>query len=463
MKSEFEGGTSLRVNWFTLLRRGGENLLDNVSAETLKRKVPIYGGLAKGLYVYYCPTDVLVPSDLYSNDGLRKYGYTPPAQFYTHPMNDKFTIEYINGVRFIVVRHSEDEAVFVVDEMDSTIGKTTDVGMTLAENSFDFLSGSKALEAVFNEATYNKVGATFDTAEDITDFLRGVAIAPCNFESAKDIVSVEMRLLTSVGNYFSMISTSDSIGDNFIDGWNMVRFSIANRTSTGSPDETSIASWEIRVVTASGTSQTVILDRITLQKSAQHYFEYYSNRMFVDATTKAWKDEPEDNSDLINLNRDAMGVMHYECARLAIQSATFDKTDSQESKRFDNELARKYDQYFARHPSSEMPLSYNISPDIGREVNLDVSVATTEPLIIETDNSGIAFVSNQTPLGTINGINSAFSLEHAPNPADSLMLYYQGVLQIVGVDYTLSGLNITMTVPPSVNTYLTAFYRYTTA
>jgi hypothetical protein len=250
------------------------------------------------------------------------------------------------------------------------------------------------------------------------------------------------------------------VGDNFIDGWNQVRFFIENRTTTGSPVVTNITSWELYVTTASGTSQTVIVDRMTLQKSAMHYLEYYSNRMFIDGTTRAWKEEPEAVTDYINLNRDALGVLHYEACRLVVQSATFDKVDSQESKRFDNELARKLDQYFARHPSSEMPLSYNISPNVAVEVPLEITLVPEEPLVVESTSAGIVFISNETPSGVVNSVNTVYALIHSPSPTDSLMLYLNGQLQIQGVDYTLVGSAITFTIAPTIGSYITAFYRY---
>jgi hypothetical protein len=370
LKSEFEGGNSLRVNWYTLLRRGVHNMLDNINPETLKRRVPIYGGLAKELYIYYCPADVLVPSALYSNDGRRKYKYMPPAQFYRDPnLFEIFTIEYLNGVRFLVVRHSNDDAVLDIDDMDATTG-FTQTNITLSTNAHNYLSGDGSLSGTLSGTAAN-ILKTLAEAEDITDYLRGVAIVPLYLTDEDDFVSASLQLLTSSGNYFQMISTQDSIGDNMIDGWNMLRFELASRTSTGTPVATNITQFRLTINTTLGT-QKIILDKITLQATALHYFEYYSNYAFIDGTTGAWKEEPEDgSSDLINLNRDAMGVLHYETANLVMQSAKLDRTDSQQSRRFEKALGAKYDQYYLRHPSSEMPLTYNISPDIPLGLNLE--------------------------------------------------------------------------------------------
>ena len=70
------------------------------------------------------------------------------------------------------------------------------------------------------------------------------------------------------------------------------------------------------------------------------------------------------------------------------------------------------------------------------------------------------FADNETPSGAVNGTNVTFTLAHPPNPATSLLLYVNGVLQLYGADFTLSGSTITMTNAPSTGAILTAFYRY---
>ena len=67
-----------------------------------------------------------------------------------------------------------------------------------------------------------------------------------------------------------------------------------------------------------------------------------------------------------------------------------------------------------------------------------------------------------TPVGPTDGLNYTFEISETPNPASSLMLYVDGVLQrqsAVG-DYTLSGKTITMNYIPKVGSNLLATYPY---
>lgn len=65
----------------------------------------------------------------------------------------------------------------------------------------------------------------------------------------------------------------------------------------------------------------------------------------------------------------------------------------------------------------------------------------------------------ETPVGTINGTNTAFTLSHTPITG-TLHLYKNGSLLIPGTDYTQTGTAITMAVAPSLGATLYASYSY---
>ena len=76
------------------------------------------------------------------------------------------------------------------------------------------------------------------------------------------------------------------------------------------------------------------------------------------------------------------------------------------------------------------------------------------------DNLNDAFVNNETPVGTIDGVNKTFTLPSTPSPAASLLLFLNGAFQTaVGEDYTLSTATITFVNAPPTGSVLRAFYR----
>jgi hypothetical protein len=71
----------------------------------------------------------------------------------------------------------------------------------------------------------------------------------------------------------------------------------------------------------------------------------------------------------------------------------------------------------------------------------------------------VELVDNATPIGLINGVNTTFTLPNDPVPG-TVDLYLGGLRQILGVDYTLSSddKTITMTVPPIIGAFLRVDY-----
>lgn len=70
-------------------------------------------------------------------------------------------------------------------------------------------------------------------------------------------------------------------------------------------------------------------------------------------------------------------------------------------------------------------------------------------------------VEGEIPSGTLNGVNTVFTLANTPNPQTSLKLYLNGLRQQVGAgnDYTLSGATITFSVAPVATDVILADYR----
>jgi hypothetical protein len=71
----------------------------------------------------------------------------------------------------------------------------------------------------------------------------------------------------------------------------------------------------------------------------------------------------------------------------------------------------------------------------------------------------VTFIDAETPGGVLNGVNTIFTTAQTPNPAASLELYRNGILQQTSNDYTLSSSTITFTNVPLPNDILVAYYR----
>jgi hypothetical protein len=70
------------------------------------------------------------------------------------------------------------------------------------------------------------------------------------------------------------------------------------------------------------------------------------------------------------------------------------------------------------------------------------------------------FEDNETPSGTIDGVNTVFTLVKPPNPGASLQLFLNGTIQQQSTGYSLSGNTVTFVFAPAINSVLIANYRF---
>jgi hypothetical protein len=471
-QDDFEGGKSFDINWNSLLRRAAIALLKKIKPESLKRVAPIYGGLTTFLQVYYCPSDMNVPSRIYSYDRSIRFEYVPPAVFYRQGYrNNKFTIESVNGSKFITLRHGLSVGSITLEAFDGT-STTLSSTTTLTRNTFNVLPGSTySLQGSFPSGA-STISDTYATPIDISSYLYGVAILPLFCDTAKNIASIVLSLTDINGNGYSVNSTMDSVGDYLHDGQNMVRFWLQHATITGSPVSTAITNMSLVITLASGTTQTIVLGKLTVQQSQLFFFEYYSNQMFIDKTTGAWKGTPA-IGDLANVDEDTYDCLLGELEELVIKGNAVDRVDAGEDGRVQTLLANSYGAYWSNHPSSEKPLTYSIMPEIGLhpaiygttwdeddELGDQIGTYSNAPNFLGI----VYFADNEVPMGTIDGTNTVFTLAHAPDPAASLLLILNATVLTQGVDYTLIGKTITFTTAPNAlySTYpFRASYRYT--
>jgi hypothetical protein len=75
--------------------------------------------------------------------------------------------------------------------------------------------------------------------------------------------------------------------------------------------------------------------------------------------------------------------------------------------------------------------------------------------------ANLVFIDLETPNGALNGTNAAFTLSMTPIPTTSLLLFRNGLLQKLGVDFTLTGSSISFQAGsvPQPGDLLQASYR----
>lgn len=127
------------------------------------------------------------------------------------------------------------------------------------------------------------------------------------------------------------------------------------------------------------------------------------------------------------------------------------------------------------NPASSLALYRNgLLQKVGQDYTLNgqtlafVSAATPQPgdtLLAWYRLSGggdgtLSFADSDSPTGTLDGVNSQFTLSAAPNPASSLAVFRNGLLQKIGQDFTLNGQTLAFVsgaIPHSGDTLLASY------
>jgi hypothetical protein len=109
--------------------------------------------------------------------------------------------------------------------------------------------------------------------------------------------------------------------------------------------------------------------------------------------------------------------------------------------------------------ATSMPPSYiaQAGATTGQVLTWTGSPPGWKPTTPATTGGGGGIVG-EAPAGTLNGTNTVFTLSTAPNPANSLILFLNGIEQKTGTDYTLSGGTITYAVAPIATDWQYAYY-----
>ncbi len=75
---------------------------------------------------------------------------------------------------------------------------------------------------------------------------------------------------------------------------------------------------------------------------------------------------------------------------------------------------------------------------------VDISTGITKKVRLSTIQTAVG-VEVETPVGTVNGVNAAFTVTAVPK-----WIVSDSVIYFDGQGYSIAGLNITMDIPPSI-------------
>jgi hypothetical protein len=341
--SKIHGANINKVNDFAgLVYEAAGNVLSRIDPMETKRIIPLSNGLYDQVYSYAAPTDLkkdriidIRPVTGRSNSDNMNQTYG--EEFGLNKTNNSFEVQYNSLVKTINIAKQATNGITINELNGTTDNGTWSAGgnaINLVADTINKVSGSASLKfdisaagttaylenstmTAVNLSTYKNVGSIFTYV-----YIPSITI----------ITSVNIRFGTTSANYYHATATTTHDNTAFVVGWNLVRIDWSGTAQVGTPTDTNIKYLRI-TYNYNGTATTGCrVDNVVARIPTPYEVVYYSNYIFRD-TAGTWIERPTaiDDSDLINLEVDGLGLLTAEISYLIAQEiqgedATFDAT-----------------------------------------------------------------------------------------------------------------------------------------
>jgi hypothetical protein len=307
-----------------LIERAGSQLLLELDPIETIRIVTLTSPIYNSIYDYSLPVDLKGTKIIDIRPQANRTLLDRYLQIYnqdfslgkTYTSQPNFTIQYVNGVKFIRVDNNLLPVGVVLSQADTINGNGTwavgDNATNLSQSNLNFVTGGSALAFdISASGTLASLENSTINAQDLTDYENQAHLFFYVFlPTATDFTSVELRWGSSATNYWYSIQTGTQEGTVFNDGWNLISVPWATAGVIGSPDVTNVTYLKV-IYSYNGTAQTGAgLDNITVQLGAITEMEYYSKYLYRDATTSNFQEGITANTNIINLQTETRNLLY---------------------------------------------------------------------------------------------------------------------------------------------------------
>lgn len=359
LAAQFHGTTTNKItNLYGIFNRAaGQVLLDVDPQETIRisqLSTPIFNSV----YGYASPTDLKGDGVIDIRPQVNRTTTGIVNQVYNQAFDvskattllDKLTVQWNTNVKSLRINLPQLTTPTILNACDSLTSNGTWTAVSTASNlsvdSVDFVSNSASLKfdlAITGPTGYleNSTMASVDLSDWVS---QGYFFAYVYLPTASAFTSIILRVGSSSSAYYSMTATTTQENTSFQNGWNLLSFSWAAATTTGSPSSSAL-NYIRATYTYSGAAQTgVRLDQITAALGQIYEIEYYSKYLFR-SSGGTFQETVTADSDLINLDTETYNLFLWKvCEYTAQQVQGVDATQ------YDGPYFRnQYDQTLKRY------------------------------------------------------------------------------------------------------------------
>ena len=301
------------------------NEVSGLYLRTAKRKAPLAPNLFNDIYQYAAPTDIdggkligIQPQSM-NRDRNNIWSLVTEEEFDIRKQTDYNLVAFADHtyVRTLLISaFNSNLKELTIAQLQALTGDATNgtswssIGQAtnLQTDTYNFIKGSGSIE--FDIQTGGSTAGiqlsnvnTFDLTQYIS---AGSIFTWAYINNASNITSITLQLGTNSSNYYQMTATTPNDGTTFVNGWNLVRFDMNNKTKIGSPVTITgnFVSLFFNLSSSTVTDTGYRFNWLNAKQGNISNLIYYSASPWENATTGAYSNFSGDDSDYIVCDQD---------------------------------------------------------------------------------------------------------------------------------------------------------------
>ncbi len=364
-----------------LLERSANKVLSKVDPLETIRTATLSQTIHDDVYNYAAPSDFKKLIDLIPQDNRQlwdKVVRNPAGQFdlLKAIQNKVISIEGSEGSKILRINWRTRKGK-VLNSMDSLTGNGTWSAVGSATgvkvNTIFKKSGSGSVEFDL-VSSGDGIKNTAQTALDLTDEDEVADIFVWLYlPSAPTSISARWGNDLTANYWSSTAQTAQADGTAFKTGWNLLKFSWASATETGTVVPTTVDSFQITVANSSAMVN-IRVDNIIFSIGRNFDIKYYSKYLLKN-TAGTWISRTTNDNDVVVLDNDGIEIYHREnliAAGQQSQNSAYDFTwagielNGNTSAPHPADRIGLYGKYRGEHPSQSVKIVFNYGGKPGR-------------------------------------------------------------------------------------------------
>ena len=329
--STLDADVSNALNVRNLINRAARIVWTDVDIRSAKRKAVLSPNLFDDVYDYACPADlkqtaIVDLQDQANRSVSNRLQLVDEAYFDRHKTTSTnlITVSHDDHVRKVRVSMDVDDTALQIGPLDSLTEDGTwatfSAGSSgVVADTVNFVEGAASIRFNLESGTTTAgiVNSTL-TAFDLTEYVNlGSVLVWAYIASTTNLTNFIIRIGSSASDYYTQTITTAHDGTAFQAGWNLLRFSFASMTETGTVADT--AADYVALYMTKDTSKAddfYAFDDLQLHTGEPFNLVYYSSYPWQD-TNASYIISSTADTDGLNCGPDELELVVLKAKELA--------------------------------------------------------------------------------------------------------------------------------------------------